>query len=99
MAHCGSMNNKNSTNTNIAKAGKRVVGRPFQKGQSGNPSGRPKSRPYIDELKKFLNEGDGSRLRELFEYLLKHKPEIVLYYMVGKPVERHEQSSVVAGLP
>lgn len=33
---------------------KRVVGRPFQPGQSGNPNGRPKSRPFKDALERAL---------------------------------------------
>lgn len=38
-----------------------VVGRPFQPGQSGNPSGRPKTRPFKDALQKALQDaGDDS---------------------------------------
>lgn len=33
---------------------KRVIGRPFQPGQSGNPNGRPKSRPFKDALERAL---------------------------------------------
>jgi hypothetical protein len=32
-----------------------MVGRPFQPGQSGNPNGRPKSRPFKDALERALN--------------------------------------------
>lgn len=32
----------------------RVIGRPFQPGQSGNPNGRPKTRPFKDALQKAL---------------------------------------------
>ena len=32
-----------------------MVGRPFQPGQSGNPNGRPKSRPFKDALERALS--------------------------------------------
>ncbi len=34
----------------------RPIGRPFQPGQSGNPNGRPKSRPFKDALDRILKE-------------------------------------------
>jgi hypothetical protein len=33
---------------------KRVIGRPFQPGQSGNPNGRPKSKPFKNALQEAL---------------------------------------------
>lgn len=38
-----------------------MVGRPFQPGQSGNPNGRPKSRPFKDALQKALKAADGDQ--------------------------------------
>lgn len=32
-----------------------MVGRPFQPGQSGNPNGRPKSKPFKDALQKAIS--------------------------------------------
>lgn len=32
----------------------RVIGRPFQPGQSGNPAGRPKSKPFREALDRAL---------------------------------------------
>lgn len=79
---------------------KKVVGKPFEKGKSGNPGGRPRTRPYIEEIKKFLDENNGEMFRALLINLIESKPEILLYYVAGKPIERLEHSgSVVAGLP
>ena len=36
-----------------------MVGRPFQPGQSGNPNGRPKSKPFKDAIQKALKAADG----------------------------------------
>lgn len=38
-----------------------VVGRPFQPGQSGNPNGRPKSKPFKDALQKALKDAEGDK--------------------------------------
>jgi hypothetical protein len=37
---------------------KRVIGRPFQPGQSGNPNGRPKSKPFRKALSEALKASD-----------------------------------------
>lgn len=37
---------------------KRVIGRPFQPGQSGNPNGRPKSKPFKEALQRALRAAD-----------------------------------------
>jgi hypothetical protein len=39
-------------------APKRVIGRPFQPGQSGNPNGRPKSKPFKQALQKALRAAE-----------------------------------------
>ena len=37
---------------------KKVIGRPFQPGQSGNPAGRPKSKPFKKALYEALKAAD-----------------------------------------
>lgn len=40
------------------EAPKKVIGRPFQPGQSGNPNGRPKTKPFKDALQRALKAAD-----------------------------------------
>ena len=46
-------------------AKKRGRGKPFVKGQSGNPSGRPKANPEVKEILKAASVGAARRLVEL----------------------------------
>ena len=41
---------------NSDKTAKKVIGRPFQPGESGNPGGRPKSSIYADAVRKVLSQ-------------------------------------------
>jgi hypothetical protein len=49
-----------------------VVGRPFQPGQSGNPNGRPKTKPFKDALQKAIESAgdDNSALKLVAAALL-----------------------------
>ena len=49
-----------------------MVGRPFQPGQSGNPAGRPKIKPFKDALRKAIDAAgdDGEALRSVATALL-----------------------------
>lgn len=40
----------------------RVIGRPFQPGQSGNPNGRPKIKPFREAIQRALEEAGDDKL-------------------------------------
>jgi hypothetical protein len=40
----------------------RVIGRPFQPGQSGNPAGRPKSKPFREAIQRALEEAGDDKV-------------------------------------
>lgn len=44
-----------------------MVGRPFEKGQSGNPGGRPKGMPEVVELARQHTKAAIARLAEIME--------------------------------
>ena len=102
MKHGGGSVAAKNTAGNSKKA---APGRPFKPGQSGNPSGRPKgSSEFRNVVEAFLAsklDPKTTVLQDVLNRLRKDKPEMLLYYAYGKPVEQldvHSTSSV-AGLP
>lgn len=86
----------------MAKA-KKTIGRPFAKGQSGNPSGRSKKRQEIEALAQSICEAvDKDTKRTLIDELGqmarteekaadKHRAiELLMGYAYGKPRQRTE---------
>lgn len=61
----------------------------FKPGQSGNPGGRPKTAVFSEQVRQFLREqpNNKTRLRAILERLEKRKPEVLLHYAFGKPIE------------
>lgn len=69
--------------------------KPWPKGVSGCPAGRPRLSDKIkDELDIYLQAPDPKKARPrllvLFDKLYETKPEILLYYRYGKPIESCE---------
>lgn len=77
-----------------AKEQHRVIGKPFKKGESGNPNGRPKgSVSIIGGIKKYL-EGHPEKLYEIVKYFIdnKDKWEYITNQVDGKPKQSVEMS-------
>lgn len=84
-----------STVTNNSSTSPRKAAR---KRPEGRAPMRVQGAPGIADIKKFFEE-DGSRFQQLLEGLLERKPELLLYYLAGKPVEHVEHSGgVIVGL-
>ena len=90
------MSEKNAANSDQTP---KVVGKPFQKGQSGNPSGRPKTPPEFTELAKSKSIPALMTLIDIMENM-KNKPqdriksaEIVMAYGIGKPQQQIDLSN------
>ncbi len=75
----------------------------WKKGESGNPGGRPKSGSLRELIQEYFKEKEGDRtnLQVVLDNLKKYKPEILLYFVYGKPAETLNMagSIEVTGLP
>ena len=70
--------------TSGKNSARRVIGRPFKKGQSGNPSGRPKQSQPIKEAIQADYEKHG---HNVIERLRTERLDLYLAYGFGKPTE------------
>jgi hypothetical protein len=78
---------------------KTAIGRPFKKGESGNPGGRPRTAELSKAIRAYLESslpgnGHKTRLDALIERLYKKDPKTLLAYGFGKPVETHELEGI-----
>jgi hypothetical protein len=78
------------------KKPKRVVGRPFQKGQSGNPGGRPKE---LEEVKRLAQEYTVAAIKNLARWMASENAKASVSASIailergwGKPTQPLEHS-------
>jgi hypothetical protein len=84
-------------NTTTEQPKRKSPGRPFQKGVSGNPGGRPAGQAEIAGLIR-MNAPEAAR--KLSEAVAEGKPwaiELTLAYTLGKPTQRQEQTGAGGG--
>ena len=81
------------------KPRRRGPGRPFRKGQSGNPGGRPRTKGLVQELKRLCGQNGGKLIRGILEMAQDESVpartrlaafETLLAYGWGKPSEMGE---------
>jgi hypothetical protein len=69
----------------------------FKAGEVANPGGRPKTSEFRQYLLDFLGAKSGAEKLKLVKHMAKCRPEILLYYCYGKPVESIELSGKEGG--
>ena len=81
---------------------RRGPGRPFRKGQSGNPGGRPKTRGLIEEIKRACGENGSKLIRAILAIADDQAApastrlaalELLLAYGWGQPAPMSEPTS------
>ena len=69
------------------ESSKRVVGRPFPPGVSGNPAGRPKGRTIREEIRQYLEDNPDKRDEFIVELIKKYKP-LTWQMLEGSPAQQ-----------
>ena len=72
MFYYGRLSAQNSGGTAYRAAGNTMIGRPFKKGQSGNPGGRPK---VVAEIRQLARERGPEAIAALVKVMTKGKSE------------------------
>ena len=72
MFYCGRLSAQNSSGTATAQRGNSMIGRPFKKGQSGNPGGRPK---VVAEIRQLARKRGPEAIAALVKVMTKGKSE------------------------
>ncbi len=87
---------KNNAIKTTGKPQKRIIGRPFKKGNNANPKGRPKGTGYIEQLREAIKTVEKEKGKKLFIRFVEQafNNPVIMVALMRKVVPDMNQSEV-----
>lgn len=74
-------------------SGKRIIGKPFPKGVSGNPNGRPKGKTIKERVLAYLEEHPED-MKSFVEHFVKDNRDLAWQMLEGRPPQKTDITSM-----